>query len=77
MQELHPPYIPPSSLALDMFPEYQSYIVFFFAPIATVALGSWPKQGFAKVRTKMEPRVTFHILKSAKECEGMNLHTPK
>jgi hypothetical protein len=23
------------------------------------------------------PRVTFHAPKSAKECEGMNPHTPK
>jgi hypothetical protein len=23
------------------------------------------------------PRVTFHALGSAKECEGMNPHTPK
>jgi hypothetical protein len=23
------------------------------------------------------PRVTFHAPGSAKECEGMNLHTPK
>jgi hypothetical protein len=23
------------------------------------------------------PGVTFHVLGSAKECEGMNLHTPK
>jgi len=23
------------------------------------------------------PRVTFHVPGNAKECEGMNLHTPK
>jgi hypothetical protein len=31
-----------------------------------------------KVATQEESQgVTFHVPKSAKECEGMNLHTPK
>jgi hypothetical protein len=38
--------------------------------VTTLALGSQPRQGLAKVWDKNEPR-------SARECEGMNPHTPK
>jgi hypothetical protein len=41
--------------------------------VATIALGSQPRQGLAGCKLG----VTFHVLGSAKECEGMNLHTPK
>jgi hypothetical protein len=45
--------------------------------VVTLTLGLWPKQGFAKMRAKIELGVTFHALENAKECEGMNPHTPK
>jgi hypothetical protein len=45
--------------------------------VATLALGLRPKQGPTKVWTKVSPGVTFHVLGSARECEGMNPHTPK
>ncbi len=38
--------------------------------ITTLALGSRPRQGFARLRTKKKP-------KSEGKCEGMNPHTPK
>jgi len=38
--------------------------------VATLALGSRPKQGLTKLRAKREAR-------SERKCEGMNLHTPK
>jgi hypothetical protein len=38
--------------------------------VATLALGSWPRQGFAKVRA------IFHAPTSARECEGMNPTLP-
>jgi hypothetical protein len=41
-------------------------------------LGSWPRQGGCKVLGQEgSSRVTFYALRSAKECEGMNPHTPK
>jgi hypothetical protein len=43
--------------------------------VITLALGSQPRQGLAKVRAKNE--VTFHALGSVGECEGMDLHIPK
>ncbi len=45
--------------------------------VATLALGSWLRQGLAKVRVKSELGVTFHALENARECEGTNPHTPK
>jgi hypothetical protein len=46
--------------------------------VATLALGSRPRQGLAKsVGQEGSPGVTFHAPGSAKECEGMNPHTPK
>ncbi len=46
--------------------------------VTTLALGSQPKQGLAKVRTKRwSPKGTFHAPRSVGECEGMNLHTLK
>jgi len=38
--------------------------------VATLALGSRPKQGFARLWAKRKPR-------SEGKCEGMNPHTPK
>ncbi len=44
--------------------------------VATLALGSRPKQGLAKVQTKRGSLgVTSHAPGSVGECEGMN--TPK
>jgi hypothetical protein len=34
-------------------------------------------KGLQRCRPKVSPRVTFHALGNARECEGMNLHTPK
>ncbi len=45
--------------------------------VVTLALGSRPRQGLAKARTKKEARVTFHAPGNARECEGMNLQIPK
>jgi hypothetical protein len=45
--------------------------------VATLALGSWPKQGLAKVQSRVSPGITFHAPRNARECEGMNPHTPK
>jgi hypothetical protein len=49
--------------------------------IVTLTLGSRPKQGLTKVRAKYEARESHFIFLgvqgSARECEGMNLHTPK
>jgi hypothetical protein len=45
--------------------------------VATLVLGSRPRQGLAKVRTKSEARITFHTPRNVGECEGMNPHTPK
>ncbi len=38
--------------------------------VATLALGSRPRQGIARLRAKRKPG-------SEGKCEGMNLHTPK
>jgi hypothetical protein len=38
--------------------------------VATLALGSQPRQGLARLRAKRKP-------KSEGKCEGMNLHIPK
>jgi hypothetical protein len=43
--------------------------------VATLTLGSRPKQGLTKVGAKSEP--TFHDPWNVGECEGMNPHTPK
>jgi len=53
--------------------------------VTTLALGSQPRQGLIRVWAKGEAReshfmlsgVTSHALGSVRECEGMNLHTPK
>jgi hypothetical protein len=55
------------------------HVVFVVRPyVATLALGSWPRQRLARVRAKrVYPRVTSHAPKNVGKCEGMNLHTPK
>jgi len=46
--------------------------------VTTLALGSRPKQRACKVTGQERSLgVTPHAPGSAKECEGMNLHTPK
>jgi hypothetical protein len=45
--------------------------------VATLALGSRPKQGLAKVRAKSEPESHISCSWGARECEGMNPHIPK
>jgi hypothetical protein len=50
----------------------------FMAIVATITLGSRPRQGFAKMRAKSEAWEShFHAFMSVGECEGMNPHTPK
>jgi hypothetical protein len=46
--------------------------------VATLALGSRPRQRACKsAGQEGSPGVTFHAPGNAKECEGMNPHTPK
>jgi hypothetical protein len=45
--------------------------------VITLALGSWPKQGLAKVRAKSEAHESLHASGSLGKCEGMNPHAPK
>jgi len=46
--------------------------------ITTLALGSRPGQGLAKVWAKSESlKVIFHALESVGKCERMNPHIPK
>jgi hypothetical protein len=46
--------------------------------VATLALGSRPKQGLARVQANRRSMgVASHAPKSVGECEGMNTHTPK
>ncbi len=34
-------------------------------------------KGLQRCEPKVNPRITFHVPESAKECEGMNPHTLK
>jgi hypothetical protein len=46
----------------------------------TLALGSRPRQGVARLRAKREARESCrmpHAPESARECEGIDPHTPK
>jgi len=43
--------------------------------VATLALGSRPRQGLARLWAKRKPGVTSHVPRNAKECEKVNLHT--
>jgi hypothetical protein len=45
--------------------------------VATLALGSRPRQRLARLWAKRKPRVTSHVPMNAKECERVNLHTFK
>jgi hypothetical protein len=45
--------------------------------VATLALGSRPRQGVARLRAKCETREHSTCFRECKECEGMNPHTPK
>jgi hypothetical protein len=45
--------------------------------VATLALGSQPRQGLAKLRAKRKPGITSHIPRNARKCERVNPHTPK
>jgi hypothetical protein len=45
--------------------------------VATLALGSRPKQGLTKVRAKNEAHESHFMLSGVGECEGMNLHILK
>jgi hypothetical protein len=46
--------------------------------VATLALGSRPRQrGCKVVGQEGSPGIMPHVLRSAKECEGIDLHIPK
>jgi len=45
--------------------------------VATLTLGSQPRQGLAKVRTKYETQKSHFMVPRVQESEGMNPHTPK
>jgi hypothetical protein len=45
--------------------------------VATLALGSQPRQGVARLRAKWETQEHSTCSWECKECEGMNPHTPK
>jgi hypothetical protein len=45
--------------------------------VATLALGSRPRQGVARLRAKRETWEHFTCSRECKECEGMDPHTPK
>jgi hypothetical protein len=45
--------------------------------VATLALGSRPRQGVTRLRAKWETREHSTCSWECKACEGMNLHTPK
>jgi hypothetical protein len=45
--------------------------------VATLALGSRPRQGVARLRAKWETREHSTCSRECKECEGMSPHTPK
>jgi hypothetical protein len=43
--------------------------------VTTLALGSRPKQGVARLQAKREARESCRTPKSARKCEGIDLHT--
>jgi hypothetical protein len=45
--------------------------------VATLALGSRPRQGVARLRAKWETQEHSTCFRECKKCEGMNPHTPK
>jgi hypothetical protein len=45
--------------------------------LATLALGSQPRQGLAKVRANGEDQESHFMFLGVWESEGMNPHTPK
>jgi hypothetical protein len=45
--------------------------------VATLALGSQPRQVVARLWAKREPGSHITCSQKCKECEGMNFHTPK
>jgi len=46
--------------------------------VATLALGSRPRQGVARLWAKRgAPGVMSHAFGNARECEGIDPHTPK
>jgi len=46
--------------------------------VITLALGSQPKQGVARLRAKrLNPVIMPHAPESARKCEGIDPHIPK
>jgi hypothetical protein len=45
--------------------------------VATLALGSQPRQRLAKVRAKREAQESHFMLSGVQNSEGINPHTPK
>ncbi len=56
----------------------QSFILFEIIFIATLILGSQPRQrSLQGCAPRGNSKVTPHVPRSVRKCEGMNLHTPK
>jgi hypothetical protein len=49
---------------------FKGYLTFFIRCVTTLALGSRPKQGLARLRAERKPGVTSHVPGSVGECEG-------
>jgi hypothetical protein len=45
--------------------------------VATLTLGSQPRQGLAKLQAKSEAKDTFHAPGNVGKCERINPHIPK
>jgi hypothetical protein len=54
------------------------FFIMYIKVVATLTLGSQLRQGACKVTSQEGSLgVTSRVPGSAKECEGVNLHTPK
>jgi len=58
---------------------YKKNKFYYIVYVATLALGSQPRQGLARVQAKKKAWEShlFHAPGSVGECEGMNPHPPK
>jgi hypothetical protein len=66
------PFYPRSVASQGVCPTFYPYVIFTFklAIVATLALGSWPRQRLARLWAKRKPQ-------NEGKSEGMNPHTPK
>jgi hypothetical protein len=58
-------------------PSYATTIAIAFQTIATLALGSRPRQSVTRLQAKWETWEHSTCSRECKECEGMNPHIPK